>query len=77
MSRVVWLFAVLVPVVVGAFGLRWALADFLLDRFGSLPDSLTGGEYPEGERLASDRADPLPPSSYREETDIRAGGEDG
>ena len=57
MSRLVWLSAVLVSVVVGALGLRWALADFLLDRFGSLPDSLTRAEPPEGERLASDRAE--------------------
>ncbi len=57
MSRLVWLSAVLAPVVVGALGLRWALADFLLDRFGSLPDSLTRAEPPEGERLASDRAE--------------------
>ncbi len=57
MSRLVWLSAVLVPVVVGALRLRWALADFLLDRFGSLPDSLTRAEPPEGERLASDRAE--------------------
>ena len=66
MSRVVWLSAVLVPVVVGALGLRWALADFLLDQFGSLPDSLTRGEHRDGERLASDRADPLPSSSKSE-----------
>ena len=41
MSRLVWVSAVLVPVVVVVLGLRWALADFLLDQFGSLPDSLT------------------------------------
>ena len=57
MSRLVWVSAVLVPVVVVALGLRWALADFLLDRFGPLPDSLTRGEPPEGERLASDRTE--------------------
>jgi len=57
MSRLVWLSAVLVPVVVGALGLRWALADFLVDRFGSRPDSLTRAEHPEGERVASDRAE--------------------
>ena len=38
--------------------LRWALADFLLDRFGSLPDSLTRVEPPEGERT-SDRSESL------------------
>ena len=57
MSRLVWVSAVLVPVVVVVLGLRWALADFLLDRFGSLPESLTRAEPPEGERLASDRAE--------------------
>ena len=57
MSRLVWVSAVLAPVVVAVLGLRWALADFLLDRFGSLPDSLTRAEPPEGERLASDRAE--------------------
>jgi hypothetical protein len=66
MSCVVWVSAVLLPVVVGAFGLRWALADFLLDRFGSFPDSLTGGEHPEGERAASDRAESLHASSRPE-----------
>ncbi len=57
MSRLVWVSAVLLPVVVVVLGLRWALADFLLDRFGSLPESLTRAEPPEGERLASDRAE--------------------
>ena len=38
--------------------LRWALADFLLDRFGSLPDSLTRVEPSEGERT-SDRSESL------------------
>jgi hypothetical protein len=33
MSRLVWA-AVLAPVLFAVFGLRWALADFLLDRFG-------------------------------------------
>jgi len=63
MSRLVWVSAVLVPVVVGALGLRWALADFLLDRFGSLPDSLTRAEPPDGERLASAGAESLQSSS--------------
>jgi len=39
--------------------LRWALADFLLDQFGSLPDSLTRVERSEGERPASDRSESL------------------
>ena len=39
MSRFVWVSAVLALVAVAALGLRWALADFLLDQFGSLPDS--------------------------------------
>ena len=39
--------------------LRWALADFLLDQFGSLPDSLTRVERSEGERPASDRSEPV------------------
>ena len=66
MSRLVWAVAVLAPVVVGALGLRWVLADFLLDRFGSLPDSLTREEHPEGERFASDRSDLLSSSSNPE-----------
>ena len=37
--------------------LRWALADFLLDQFGSLPDSLTRVRS-EGER-PSDRSESL------------------
>ena len=41
MSRLVWVSAVLVPVVVVVLGLRWELAEFLLDQFGLLPDSLT------------------------------------
>jgi len=41
MSRLMWVAAVLVPVMVVVLALRWALADFLLDQFGSLPDSLT------------------------------------
>jgi hypothetical protein len=57
MSRLVWVAAVLAPVVVGALGLRWALADFLLDRFGSLPDSMTRAHHPEDERRASDRSE--------------------
>ena len=66
MSRVVWLFAVLVPVAVGVLGLRWALADFLLDRFGSLPDSLTGGRTRQVSASVSDRSDPSPSSSTPE-----------
>jgi len=66
MSGLVWVSAVLVPVVVVVLGLRWALADFLLDQFGSLPDSLTREEHPEGERFASDRSDLLPSSSNPE-----------
>ena len=34
MSRVMWILALLSPVAVVVFGLRWALSDFLLDRFG-------------------------------------------
>ena len=63
MSRLVWVSGVLAPVVVAVLGLRWALADFLLDRFGSLPDSLTRAEPPEGERLASAGAESLQSSS--------------
>jgi len=40
-------------------GLRWALADLLLDQFGSLPDSLTRVEPSEVERPASDRSESL------------------
>jgi len=36
MPRLVWVVAVLAPVVVAVLGLRWALADFLLDQFGHL-----------------------------------------
>jgi hypothetical protein len=56
MSRLMWVSAVLALVVLAALGLRWALADFLLDQFGSLPDSLTRA-HPEDERLASDRSE--------------------
>jgi len=59
MSRLVWVSAVLTLVVVAALALRWALADFLLDQFGSLPDSLTRAQHPEDERLASKRSEPL------------------
>ncbi len=59
MSRFVWVSAVLAFVAVAALGLRWALADFLLDQFGSLPDSLTRAQHPEDERLASN---PMPSS---------------
>jgi len=59
MSRLMWVSAVLVPVVVVVFGLRWVLADFLLDQFGSRPGSLTRAEHPEGERRASDRSESL------------------
>jgi hypothetical protein len=66
MSRLVWVSAVLVPVVVVVLGLRWVLADFLLDRFGSLPDSLKREEHLDGERFASDRSDLLSSSSRPE-----------
>jgi len=66
MSRFVWVSAVLALVAVAALGLRWALADFLLDHFGSLPDSLTRAQHPEDERLASDRSESLHSSSRRE-----------
>jgi len=65
MSRLVWVSAVLALVAVAALGLRWALADFLLDHFGSLPDSLRA-QHPEDERLASDRSESLHSSSRRE-----------
>ena len=64
MSRLMWVSAVLALVVLA--GLRWALADFLLDQFGSLPDSLTRAQHPEDERLASDRSESLHSSSRRE-----------
>jgi len=38
-------------------GLQWALADLLLDQFGSFPDSLTRVEPSEVERPASDRSE--------------------
>jgi len=66
MSRLVWVSAVLALVAVAALGLRWALADFLLDQFGSLPDSLTRAQHPEDERLASDRSESQHSSSRRE-----------
>src|SRR5437762_6370965 len=47
MSRLTWVSAVLALVVLAALGLRWALADFLLDQFGSLPDSLTRAQHPK------------------------------
>jgi len=74
MSRLVWVSTVLALVVVAALGLRWALADFLLDRFGSLPESLTRGEPPEGEALASDRVESLQSSSGPEAVEPGAGG---
>jgi len=58
MSPLAWVSAVLL-VAVAALGLRWALADFLLDQFGSLPDSLTRAQHSEDERLASDRSEPV------------------
>ena len=66
MSRLAWVSAVLALVAVAALGLRWALADFLLDQFGSLPDSLTRAQHPEDERLASDRSESLHSSSRHE-----------
>jgi len=65
MSPLAWVSAVLL-VAVAALGLRWALADFLLDQFGSLPDSLTRAQHSEDERLASDRSESLHSSSRRE-----------
>ena len=59
MSRLVSVSAALALVVVAALALRWALADFLLDQFGSLSDSLTRAQHPEDERLASDRSEPV------------------
>jgi len=44
MFRLVWVSAVLALAVVAALGVRWVLADFLLDQFGSLPSiPLRGG----------------------------------
>ena len=63
MSRLASVSAALALVVVAALALRWALADFLLDHFGSLPDSLTRAQHPEDERLASDRSESLHSSS--------------
>ena len=40
-------------------GLRWALADFLLDQLGSFPDWLTRVESSEEERPALDRSESL------------------
>jgi len=74
MSRLVWVSTVLALVVVAALGLRWALADFLLDRFGSLPDSLTRGEPPEDERLASASTESLQSSSGPEAVEPVADG---
>ena len=62
MSRLVWVVAVLAPVVVAVLGLRWALADFLLDQFGAPSDLVTHAAHSEGEHLASDRSDLLPSS---------------
>jgi len=59
MSRLVWVSAVLALVVFAALGLRWALVDFLLDQFGSVPDSLTRAQHPDDECLASDRSEPV------------------
>jgi hypothetical protein len=55
MFRFVWVAAVLTPVAVAVLGLRWMLADFLLDHFGARSDLDTHAEHPEGEHLASDR----------------------
>jgi hypothetical protein len=66
MFRSLWVWVVVGAVVVAVLGsLRWALADFLLDEFGSLTDSLRG-EHPEGERFASGRSDVLQSSSKPE-----------
>ena len=40
-------------------GLRWALADFLLDQFGPPPDSLPRRAHPERAHVASDRSESL------------------
>ena len=57
MSRSVWMAAVLGPVVLAVLRLRWALADFLLDQFGSLPDSMTRAQHPDDERRVSGRSE--------------------
>ena len=42
MSRSLWEFVLVVAVVIAAAGgLRWALADFFLDEFGSMGDWTT------------------------------------
>jgi hypothetical protein len=60
MSRVVWVLALLSPVIVALFALRWALSDFLLDNFGwhgdeaprTEPKLGAYGENPEEEFFA-------------------------
>ena len=59
MSRFMWMSAVVASVAVVVLALRWALADFLLDRFGSLPGSSTRPVPREGERLPSRRSNSL------------------
>src|SRR3989442_12584810 len=49
MSSSVWVWVVVTAAVVTVLGsLRWGLADFLLDEFGLLTDSLTRGGQPDG-----------------------------
>ena len=48
MSRVVWVLALLSPVVVAVFALRWALSDFLLDNFGWHGDEVPPAEPKPG-----------------------------
>jgi len=47
-------------------GLRWALADFLLDQFGPPPDSVSRAVHPEGAPVTLDRSETLQSSSRRE-----------
>ena len=48
MSSSVWAWVVVTAAVVAVLGsLRWGLADFLLDEFGLLTDSLTRGGQPD------------------------------
>ncbi len=47
-------------------GVRWALADFLLDQFGAPPDAVTQAAHAKGEPLASDRSESQQSSSRPE-----------
>lgn len=47
-------------------GLRWALADVLLDQFGPPPESVSRWAHPERAQLASDPSESLESSSRPE-----------